>query len=190
MVGLPRNGCRWVDARSLGVVGFVGPLWEPQQEGGSGARAGAWWRGGAGADCDAPCCAGLGWAVTSSSPTPLDHWQCVGPCNLTTTTTYTRTLSLILSRIVSRISHAPSLTQPLSHAPSPAPHDAGSGPEAAHTGSAAEVFRMASEALDALYGMDVPMPPGVQEALMEAVDGVLKKWGVAGWWWRWWGLHS
>eukprot|EP00198_Chlamydomonas_reinhardtii_P010194 XP_001699531.1 predicted protein [Chlamydomonas reinhardtii] len=56
----------------------------------------------------------------------------------------------------------------------------GSGPEAAHTGSAAEVFRMASEALDALYGMDVPMPPGVQEALMEAVDGVLKKWGVAG----------
>ncbi|KAG2429494.1 hypothetical protein HXX76_010730 [Chlamydomonas incerta] len=51
----------------------------------------------------------------------------------------------------------------------------GSGPEAAHTGSAAEVARMTSEALDALYGMDVPMPPGVLEALMEGVDGVLRK---------------
>jgi hypothetical protein len=34
---------------------------------------------------------------------------------------------------------------------------------------------MTLEALDALYGMDVPMPPEVPQALLEGVDAVLRK---------------
>ncbi|GLC35244.1 hypothetical protein PLESTB_000585900 [Pleodorina starrii] len=51
----------------------------------------------------------------------------------------------------------------------------GSVPDASHTASAAEVSRMTVEALDALYGMDVPMPPEVPAALLEGVDGVMRK---------------
>ncbi|GIL74409.1 hypothetical protein Vretifemale_4288 [Volvox reticuliferus] len=51
----------------------------------------------------------------------------------------------------------------------------GSGPDVAHTSSAAEVSRMTLEALDALYGMDVPMPAEVPQALLEGIDAVMRK---------------
>ncbi|GLI66323.1 hypothetical protein VaNZ11_010102 [Volvox africanus] len=51
----------------------------------------------------------------------------------------------------------------------------GSGPDAAHTSSAIEVSRMTMEALDALYGMDVPMPSEVPQALLEGIDAVMRK---------------
>ncbi|EFJ47368.1 hypothetical protein VOLCADRAFT_92175 [Volvox carteri f. nagariensis] len=51
----------------------------------------------------------------------------------------------------------------------------GSAPDGAHTASAAEVSCMTTEALDALYGMDVPMPSEVPQALLEGIDGVLCK---------------
>ncbi|KXZ50525.1 hypothetical protein GPECTOR_16g700 [Gonium pectorale] len=51
----------------------------------------------------------------------------------------------------------------------------GSTPEASHCQSAADVSRMTLEALDALYGMDVPLPREVPAALLEGIDGVLRR---------------
>ncbi|KAG2498655.1 hypothetical protein HYH03_003401 [Edaphochlamys debaryana] len=51
----------------------------------------------------------------------------------------------------------------------------GAGPDASHAPSAVEVYRMTNEALEALYGMDVPMPPEVPAALLNGIDGVYRK---------------
>ncbi|GFR45154.1 hypothetical protein Agub_g6537 [Astrephomene gubernaculifera] len=51
----------------------------------------------------------------------------------------------------------------------------GSGPDASHTQSAVDVSRMSFEAVEALYGMDVPMPPEVPYALLDGIDAVLRK---------------
>ena len=63
---------------------------------------------------------------------------------------------------------------PLSaHPPHPTP--AGSGLGRAHSTSSVEVARMLDEALDAMYGLAVPVPYDATAALLAGMDGVLRK---------------
>lgn len=52
---------------------------------------------------------------------------------------------------------------------------AGTSPSTAHSASAAEVGRMCEEALDALYGLGVPLPYEVVAGLLAGMDAILRR---------------